>query len=67
MLAQANLQNPSGPYSSINYAFKSYPSFTPTSRDVCNSDLPRTSTLDRYIYVIEYYISQVPHLALHRL
>ena len=61
MHAQANLQNPDTPYRSIDYAAKSFHSFTPQSSTVCNADLPTSSTVDRYIYVIEHYISQVPH------
>ncbi len=60
MHAQAGLQNPDTPYSSIHYASKGFPSFTPQSSMVCNADLPSSTTVDRYIYVIEHYISQVP-------
>ena len=56
---QGNLQNPDAPYSSIDYASKSIPSLAPQSSTVCNADLPTSSTVDRYIYVIEHYISQV--------
>jgi hypothetical protein len=59
--AQAGLQNPDAPYSSIDYASMEFASFTPTSTTLCNADLPSSSTLDRYIYVVEYYISQVTH------
>ena len=38
---------------------KTFSSFMPTSRTECNPDLPSTSTLDRYLYVIQYYVSQV--------
>ena len=60
MHAQANLHNPDTPYSSIDYASRSLPSFTPQSSTVCNADLPTSTTVDRYIYVIEHYVSQVP-------
>ena len=55
---QAYLENPDAPYGSIDYASRSFPSFAPSSSTVCNADLPGT-TVDRYLYVIEYYISQV--------
>ena len=56
---QAGLEDPDSPYSSIDYSSKTFSSFTPTSRTECNSDLLNTSTLDRYLYVIQYYVSQV--------
>ena len=34
---------------------------------MCNSDLPNDSTLNRYLFVIEYYVSQVRSSAWHDL
>ena len=56
---QANLQNPKAPYSSIDYDSISFPAFATQSSTMCNAELPTSSTVDRYLYVIEYYISQV--------
>ena len=56
---QADLEDPDSPYNSIDYRAKTFSSFMPTSRTECNPDLPSTSTLDRYLYVIQYYVSQV--------
>ena len=60
---QASLQNPDAPYSSIDYGSKNFPSFGPQSSTTCNVDLPTSTTVDRYLYVVEYYISQVPSLS----
>lgn len=61
-IVQADLEDPDSPYNFIDYSSKAFSSFTPTSRTECNPDLPSTSTLDRYLYVIQYYVSQVhPH------
>ena len=38
---------------------KKFPAFTPLGNGVCNSDLPNDSTLNRYLFVIQYYVSQV--------
>ncbi len=64
---QGNLTNPTSPYSSINTASLTFPSFSAPSDGMCNSDLPNDSTLNRYLYVIQYYIQQVTHMAAHAL
>ncbi|BDA42796.1 probable major extracellular endoglucanase [Coccomyxa sp. Obi] len=55
---KGNLTNPTSPYSSINTASLAFPSFAAPSDGMCNSDLPNDSTLNRYLYVIQYYIQQ---------
>ena len=57
--AQADLEDPDAPYSAINYGAESFPAFTPLGGGTCNVDLPNDSTLNRYLFVIEYYVSQV--------
>ena len=56
---QADLEDPDAPYNGINYSSKKFPAFTPLGNGVCNSDLPNDSTLNRYLFVIQYYVSQV--------
>ena len=56
---QADLEDPDAPYSSINYGSKAFPTFTPLGGGTCNVDLPNDSILNRYLFVIQYYVSQV--------
>ena len=55
---QADLQDPDSPYSGIAYGSKTFPTFKPLGNGVCNVDLPNDSTLNRYLFVIQYYVSQ---------
>ena len=56
---QGNLTNPTSPYSSIDTSAISFPSFAAPTSGMCNADLPNESTLNRYLYVIQYYVQQV--------
>ncbi len=59
LLVQADLEDRDASYSSINYGSKAFPTFTPLGSSTCNVDLPKDSTLNRYLFVIQYYVSQV--------
>ena len=59
---QADLEDPDAPYSSINYNLKTFPAFMPLGSGTCNVDLPNDATVNRYLFVIEYYVSQVRDL-----
>ena len=56
---QGNLTNPTAPYSSIDYASLAFPSYVAPTGGVCNGDLPDDSTLNRYLFVVQYYVQQV--------
>lgn len=67
--SQGNLTNPTSPYSSIDVSTIPFPSFTAPGNGLCNADLPNDSTLNRYLYVVQYYVQQVTrrHLPAHAL
>ncbi|CAL5222447.1 g4812 [Coccomyxa viridis] len=55
---KADLEDPDAPYNGIDYSAKKFPAFKPLGNGMCNSDLPNDSTLNRYLFVIQHYVSQ---------
>lgn len=59
---QADLSNLGPPYGSIDYASLAFPAYEAPTGGVCNNDLPSDSTLNRYLFVVQYYVQQVRSL-----